>query len=553
MVSTSCSRAAGLAAAGLLVLTTACADEPPPPPQPRPVSIVELRTIDPVEPLKISGSVKPWKEQDVAFEVGGRVKFVVDSTTYVQGRWMQDGEVVQPGDVLARLDPREYQIAVDTASAAVHVAQQNVELARVELQEVLPAAREAARADRDRAQAEYVRIKKARESGAVAEIDLIRSTADRDEGVALLAKAEADIEAKKAEIESLQAKVQQAQENLAQAEYDLERCTLYAPLTGEVAEVWVEAGGYVKAGTPVAHLVMTDPIKVDLSLSAATARKVKQGDRVRVYSVGSDDPLVAWVYQIATVADAETRTFRVSLMCRNEWSFGGKAVGDPLLELPRVSIYARLIPMRAGDPSSAMAVEATRALQRDPSGQTYVWASDDVEAGRSLDRNEPTVTIRRVDVELGEERRNFQGLFELQSLTDVGDLSANSMVLLDPPAGLEDGDRVLIAPKEWRLRSGQIVHVLLEDREPSPGLWVAMNRIKPIDAESGYVFVEKDSRAHQVRVKLLEKSGELARIEAHDDAQAELLQVGAHVIAERTHTFEDGEKVRVVEIRELGK
>ena len=50
-------------------------------PTPRPVTVLELSEIDPIKPLQLTGSVKAWKEQDVAFEVDGRVAWIVEMGT----------------------------------------------------------------------------------------------------------------------------------------------------------------------------------------------------------------------------------------------------------------------------------------------------------------------------------------------------------------------------------------------------------------------------------------------------------------------------------------
>ena len=102
------------------------------------------------------------------------------------------------------------------------------------------------------------------------------SSASRDVGVAGVEQAEAAIVAKAAEKRSLEANLEQAREQLAQANWELERCQLYAPFTGEVSEVFVEAGGYVQPGQPVAHLVMMDPIQVDVAVSADTLRTLER-------------------------------------------------------------------------------------------------------------------------------------------------------------------------------------------------------------------------------------------------------------------------------------
>jgi multidrug efflux pump subunit AcrA (membrane-fusion protein) len=538
-----------------LAAFSSCAEEVPlPPPRPRPISVVMLKEMDPVGPLQLTGSVKAWKEQDVSFEVSGPVAFIVDTTTYVEGRWEEDGTIVTEGDVLARLDPREYRIARDIAQASVVVAEQNVGLGQVELVQVLPANKAAAKANLDRGEAEYLRIERARQKNAVSELDLIRALADRDQARAGFQQSEAAVEAKKAEIISLEASVKQAQEQLAQAQYDLDRCTLRSPAKGEVAEVFVEAGGFAAEGSPVTHLVMMDPMKVDLALSSGAAALIKEGDRVRVYPPGSGESIEGWIYQKGTVADPDTRTFRVSIMCRNEWRYGGFEPGSPLLELPRVDMLSRLVPMRPGDPAGSMGVEATRGLYRDEAtGESYVWATDDVPLGQFIDRASPTVRIHRVKVVPGEERRNFQGLLVLQALDDVGSLTGSSLIALDVPEGLEDGAQILVAKKDWLLRAGQIVRVLLAGKEPQDGLYLPLNLIKPIDQGSGYVFVEQDGKAIKVRVNLLEKAGALARVVPADQAQAGILEVGAHVIAEHVHFLQDGELVRVVETLEPSK
>jgi len=72
---------------GLAVLI-GCGDQEPKDtePNPRPVTVLELREMDPVEPLQLTGSVNAWKEQDLAFEVAGRIEWIVEPGTELEGR-----------------------------------------------------------------------------------------------------------------------------------------------------------------------------------------------------------------------------------------------------------------------------------------------------------------------------------------------------------------------------------------------------------------------------------------------------------------------------------
>ena len=108
--------------------------------------------------------------------------------------------------------------------------------------------------------------------------DVIRHRADRGTRDAKVEEVKASFDAKKSEIKTYEAQVLSKKEDLRQAHYNLDRCQLYAPFTGEVSEVYVEAGGFAMRGKPVAHLVMMSPIKVDLAVSAAMSARLRRGE-----------------------------------------------------------------------------------------------------------------------------------------------------------------------------------------------------------------------------------------------------------------------------------
>ena len=153
-------------------------------------------------------------------------------------------------------------------------------------------------------------------------MNLIRARADRDAKQAEYEEAKADIEAKKAEIKMYEARVTEAEEQLARAQYDLDRCVLNPPFPGEIAEVYVEAGGFAQRGEAVAHLVMMDPIKVDLAVSADTESRLNINEEVLLFLPARPEPVKGRVYEKATVADEETRTFRISIITRNFRTMG---------------------------------------------------------------------------------------------------------------------------------------------------------------------------------------------------------------------------------------
>lgn len=462
-------------------------------PSPRPVTVLELRELNPVKPLQLTGSVMSWKEQDISFEVDGRLEWIVEMGTNLEGRWEEEDEVHVEGDVLARIDDRPYKIRL-----------------------------KATLAEQKRAQAEYVRKKQAWDKKAISEVDFIRATADRD-------YSEAQFE---------------------QADYDLDRCTLHAPFAGEVSEVFVEAGGYVQKGKPIVHLIMMNPIKVDISVSAKTAEGLKLRDAVRLFLPGDDKPVIGSVYEKSTVADPETRTFRVSIITRNQQYFGDLPPGDPLLKYPRITDFMYLQQIITDDENSPFYVEENRALHRDGDNY-YVWADPDHKLGDDIDSKKPLITLRKYTVTPGEHRMNFQGLYLMRELKDIGKLTPGTLIAMDVPADFKDGEQILVARREWRLRPGQLVQVLLGETAPEPGLYLPMNAIKPIDDKSGEIFVAVDGKAKKVKVKILGNVGELFRLEALNPGDASLVAAGARIITDHIHFLQHDEPVRVIKTMEM--
>ncbi|MHC4932175.1 MAG: efflux RND transporter periplasmic adaptor subunit [Planctomycetota bacterium] len=521
-------------------LVAACSPKEPPksPDIPRPVTVIELKETDPVQPLLLTGSVESWKEADISFEVEGQVRFIVEPGTNLEGRWVEGDEVRVPGDVLGRLDRVSYEIARGTAAAAVVVAKENLHTAKVELAKVLPASLKAAEASSVRADAEFLQIESLFKKGAAPEVDLIRARADRDGREANVEEAKAAIDAKKAEIKSLEAKVQEAEEQQRQAQFDLDRCTLHAPFSGEVSEVFIEAGGYARRGQRVAHLVMMQPIKIDLAVSAETAGRLRVGDLMRVYAPGLEEPGYGRVYEKATTADPDTRTFRISVMTRNDLARLPFPAGDPRSKLPRIS---RAIPLMRIMDEQGYIVE-DRSLHKDERGY-YVWAdaskrhSDPVPEGTVFHLTKHRVTP-------GERRVSLQGLYLMRELTDIGDLRPLTLVPIEPPDPNADEQDVVIAKSQWRLHPGQLVPVLLSPKAPKPGLYLPIDAIRPLDNERGVVFLAQGGTAKRVEVRIVDRVGERFRIEG------EGIAAGIKVITDYVHFLTDGESVRIIKRRE---
>jgi multidrug efflux pump subunit AcrA (membrane-fusion protein) len=146
---------------------------------------------------------------------------------------------------------------------------------------------------------------------------------------------------------------------------------------------------------------------------------------------------------------------------------------------------------------------------------------------------------------------NLQGLYLMRELENIGELTPGTLIAMDVPADLKDGEQVLVARSQWRMRPGQLVRVLLGETAPEPGLYLPMNSIKPVNDKTGEIFVAVDGKAKKIKVKILSNVGELYRVEALDPGDANLVTTGSRVITDHIHFLQHDEPIRVIKITEL--
>ncbi len=166
--------------------------------------------------VKAHGTVHPRTETALVSEVAGRVLEV--------SRSFAAGGFFSRGDVLVRIDPRDYELAVVTARS--QVAKARVLLGTEE------------------AQAEVAR----KEWEVLGEGDpspLATRELQLQEARATLASAEATLE---------------------RAKRDLERTRITAPFDGRVRSKLVDIGQYVAPGTPIGHVFAVDYAEVSLPI-----------------------------------------------------------------------------------------------------------------------------------------------------------------------------------------------------------------------------------------------------------------------------------------------
>ena len=195
----------------------------------------------------------------MSFRVSGTISEVL----------IDDNELVKPGQPLARLDPRDFEVQVKQAEANLGTAR--AELGEVEAQiaqadaqlEQAQAQSDAARAQLSDSQRLYERNKQLFESGgAISRQDYDNShfrfqqdQASFNSANAAVRVVQANLRAANARRDASLAQIAAATEGVASAKLQLSYTVLYAPTEGHIANKTLEAGQRVQLGQSVVAVV----------------------------------------------------------------------------------------------------------------------------------------------------------------------------------------------------------------------------------------------------------------------------------------------------------
>jgi HlyD family secretion protein len=230
--------------------------------------------------IKISGNIEAT-EADVGFKVPGRIV----------NRYVEEGDWVEKGKVLARLDDEDFRNRLQLARATLVSAQARLDklLAGSRPEEIreAEAAVNQAKFDSDNRQIQYERMKLLYEKRVIPKetydnsetaLKVARATLERATQNYLLVKEGP----RKEDIEDARAQVEQAKASLKLAETQLSYTVIYAPFSGVLLVKSAEVGEVVNPGTPVLTLADVENVWLKAYISETDLGKVKWGQEVIV-------------------------------------------------------------------------------------------------------------------------------------------------------------------------------------------------------------------------------------------------------------------------------
>jgi membrane fusion protein, multidrug efflux system len=206
-----------------------------------------------------------------------------------------DNERVNAGQVLARIDDRDYKVALDQAKADVAAAEAAIASKQAQLdvqQAIINAAK--ATLDVDSASATFATQENKRYTDLAAtgygSVQNAQSAQSRNAGAlaaierdkANLASASKQVELLKAEIAQAVAAAARANALQHQAELNLSYATIIAPIDGVVGNRTLRAGQYVQAGTQLMSVVPASGAYVIANFKETQLTNVQAGQAVDI-------------------------------------------------------------------------------------------------------------------------------------------------------------------------------------------------------------------------------------------------------------------------------
>lgn len=243
------------------------------------VAVGEVRLGSVEEKISAVGSLMARRSVDVAPKVSGRIERV----------FVQVGDQVKDGQLIAQLDPRTLEEELREAEAALKVAEATLKGKQAELVDLTR---------------KLERAKRLFEKRFVPRQEL--DTLDSERNAAA------------AQVELARAQIAQMKARLANAKLELSESRLKAPFPGYIEKRLVDPGAMVSVGTPIVGLVDINRVKVIIPVVERHYPKISVGQRAIVScDAFSGQRFEGKVMRLAPVLSQETRTGEVEIEIDN--------------------------------------------------------------------------------------------------------------------------------------------------------------------------------------------------------------------------------------------
>jgi membrane fusion protein (multidrug efflux system) len=319
-----------------LALLFACSETAPPAASTQAVTVVTLQAQPVTLTRELPGRTTPFLVAEVRPQATG----------IVQDQLFAEGSLVESGQALYQLDDATYRARYNSAKASLTRAQVALEVAR----------------------SNAARTTELAKTGVI-------SQQARENAVATLHQAEADVGVAKAE--------------LASAEVVLNYARITSPISGRIGKSSVTRGALVTANQeePLATVQQLDPVYVDLTQSSSELLELRKEMAAGTLTATNDVPVTVLLEDGSPYPHAGTLKFADVTVDANTGSFALRIVVPNPENLLLPGMYVRAL-VSNGERRNGLLVPQ-QAIARDPKGNAnaMVVAADGTVEARTVQVN----------------------------------------------------------------------------------------------------------------------------------------------------------------------
>jgi RND family efflux transporter MFP subunit len=261
------------------------------------VAVARVQRSDVGDTLNLAGAFKPFQDVEVHAKVAG----------YIRKIYVDVGDRVKEGQILAVLEVPELTAQLSGAEAAVRAAQEQIGRAQGDLQR--------AQSTHAAAHSAYTRLKQAADSraGLVAQQEV-------DDSQAKDLEAEGQVSAAQSALSAVRQQLEVAQANQRQVAAMSDYTRIVAPFAGVVTVRSADTGALVAAGTsestqaiPVVRLVQTSVLRLVLPIPESIAAGIRVGEIMKVHVEALNKDFPGKVARFADALNEQTRTMETEI------------------------------------------------------------------------------------------------------------------------------------------------------------------------------------------------------------------------------------------------
>lgn len=288
----------------------ASAQQPPPgqeTKEPRKVKTAQVARRPMERTVVVIGALAAYDQATLSVKVPGRLATIT----------VDFASLVQKGQLIAQVEPRDYQLRVQQAEAATQQARARLGLSpdgtddRVDPEQT-GIVRQA------RALLEEARANRERSIKLLEETIISRARFDSDDAAYKVAQSRYQDSLE--EVRNRQAILAQRRSELEIARQQLADTSLYAPFDGMIQERHASIGEYLAAGARIVTLVRMDPLRLRAEVPEREANDVRAGQPVRVTVEGDPNIYSGQVMRLSPVITAQNRILTVEAEVKNNGS-----------------------------------------------------------------------------------------------------------------------------------------------------------------------------------------------------------------------------------------